>query len=249
MKEYIKLANLRGNSIQLYECLILNGPQSMSVLAQKTGLNRSSCYTFIKPLMHKGLVTKCILDGITYYYAEDPKTILKNIQKDKDNINLKFEVAKNLYKKYESNFKRKTIYKKPKVKYYEGEKGLQEAYEDTLKSSEDIRAYANIKEMHKGLPGFFPDYYKKRSKNKIFIHTICPDNYDSKERSKQDKEECREIRFIDKNKYEFTPEINIYDNKILFASWKEKMAIVIESEEISDFHKKIFDVLYEKLKK
>jgi hypothetical protein len=194
-------------------------------------------------------VTKCILDGVTYYYAEDPKTILKNLQKDKDNIDLKYNIARNLYKKYEKSFKRKTLYKKPKVKYFEGEKGLQEAYEDTLKSPEDIRAYANIEEMHNGLPGFFPDYYKHRSSNDIFIKTICPNNDVSLERSKRDSEELREIRFIDKDKYEFTPEINIYDNKVLFASWQEKMAIVIESEEISDFHKKIFDVLYEKLKK
>ena len=63
------------------------------------------------------------------------------------------------------------------------------------------------------------------------------------------REEARDALLVPGEKYSFSPEINIYDNKVLFASWQEKMAIVIESEEISDFHKKIFDVLYEKLKK
>lgn len=225
------------------------GPQNMSVIAKNTGLVRSSCYTFVKPLIEKGLVSKCNLNGSTYYMAEDPSIIIKNLKQQKKNIDLKIKLANNFYDEFKNTSKKKLIYKRPKVTFYDGEIGLQEAYEDTLKSSEDIRAYANIKEMHDGLPHFFPEYYKRRSDSGIFIHTICPDNKESLERSKLDSKEMREIRFIDMNKYEFTPEINIYDNKVLFASWTEKMAVVIESHEIADFQKKVFDVLYEKLKK
>lgn len=249
MKEYIKLSGFSRNSNKLYETLIEYGPQNMSDISLNSGLNRSSCYSFIKPLVNSRLVGKVNSGGCVIYMAEDPVKILNIIEKQKNNIDIKYAVAQNLYTKYSGVFKRKLLYKRPKVSFFEGERGLQETYEDTLQSSEDIRAYANIEEMHKGLPHFFPEYYKRRSNTEIFIHTIAPDNQTSIERSKQDHKEFREIRFIDKDKYEFTPEINIYDNKILFASWKEKMAIVIESEEIADFHKKVFDVLYEKLKK
>jgi sugar-specific transcriptional regulator TrmB len=249
MRELLRLIGLNNNSSKLYQSLIKEGALTMSELSDKTNLIRSSCYTFIKPLFKKGLVSKCISDGKTFYFAENPNKILKILKEEKNQIELKFNIGTNLFKEYQYEFNKLRKYKRPKVRYFEGERGLQEAYEDTLQSSEAIRAYANIEEMHKGLPHFFPEYYKRRSNTEIFIHTIAPDNQTSIERSKHDNKEFREIRFIDKDKYEFTPEINIYDNKILFASWKEKIAIVIESEEIADFHKKIFDVLYEKLKK
>ena len=75
------------------------------------------------------------------------------------------------------------------------------SYEDTLSSSESIRAYANVETMHEGLPYFFPEYYKRRAKAKLFIQAICPNNKLSRERQKKDHLEMREIRFIDKEKY------------------------------------------------
>ena len=98
--------------------------------------------------------------------------------------------------------------------------------------------------MHKGLPFFFPEYYERRTKAGIFIYTICPDNKASKLRKEKDKEELREIKLIDKDKYSFGPEMNVYENKVIFASWKEEMAIVITSKEIADLHKKTFDALW-----
>jgi hypothetical protein len=34
----------------------------------------------------------------------------------------------------------------------------------------------------------------------------------------------------------------MYDNKIMIASWKEKLGIIIESAEITDAMKKIFEL-------
>jgi hypothetical protein len=130
---------------------------------------------------------------------------------------------------------------KPKVTFYEGEKGMREAYEDTLTAKEEILAYANVEEMHKGLPNFFPDYYKRRGvERKIHIKAIMPSNSASVDRTKKDKEENRESVLIDKDKFEFSPEVNIYNDKVLIASWREKMAIIIQSEEIADFHRKMY---------
>jgi hypothetical protein len=56
------------------------------------------------------------------------------------------------------------------------------------------------------------------------------------------------MKLIPKEKYNFSPELNVYNDKILIASWQEKMAIIIESKEIADLHKKMFDLLWSKLK-
>jgi hypothetical protein len=50
--------------------------------------------------------------------------------------------------------------------------------------------------------------------------------------------------FVPHDKYYFSPEIDMYDNKIMIASWKEKLGVIIESEEISDAMKKIFELAW-----
>ena len=133
--------------------------------------------------------------------------------------------------------------------FYEGKEGMKKVYEDTLTSHEPIRAYATPDDMHMGLPGYFPDYYKRRVKAGIFIRAICPKTEIGVERKIYDKEEAREVAFIPKDKYYFHPEINIYDNKIMIASWREKLGIIIESTEIADAMKKIYELAWAEAKR
>jgi sugar-specific transcriptional regulator TrmB len=69
------------------------------------------------------------------------------------------------------------------------------------------------------------------------------------ERKSHDKEEMREMAFVPKDKYYFSPEINIYDNKVMIASWREKLGIIIESTEIADAMKKIYELSWAEAKR
>ena len=121
---------------------------------------------------------------------------------------------------------------KPKVTFYEGDEGLVKVYEDTLTSSETIRSFASFEGMHGALPEYFKKYYKRRAENKILIRSIHPDTPLARERTKHDKKEWRDSRLVPKNKYDFNPEIQLYDNKVVITSWKEKLGIIIESQEV-----------------
>ena len=138
---------------------------------------------------------------------------------------------------------------RPVVRFYEGEEGLKHAYEDTLTSREPIRAYASVENMHAGLPGYFPKYYKRRAEKGISIRAIVPVSPESLARVKLNKAEKREIAFVPPDKYSFSPEINIYDNKVMIASWKEKLGIIIESREIADAMKKVYELAWAEAKR
>ncbi len=124
-----------------------------------------------------------------------------------------------------------------------------EVYEDTLTSSETIRAYATVDDMHRALPGYFPKYYKRRAGKGIHIRAIIPSTPIGRERASLDKEEMRETALIPSDKFYFSPEINIYDNKIMIASWKEELGIMIESHEIADAMKKAFELAWAEAKR
>ncbi len=237
---------------RIYTQLIRMGAQPASVISEKSDINRTTTYDTIETLTKKGLISSIKKDGITYFKALDPKELLnylerekveqtKKIEKQQKEIELLLPALLSL-ENPEST--------KPKVTFYEGEKGMRQAYEDTLTSTETILAYANVEDMHKGLPNFFPDYYMRRGKEKnIHIKCIAPDNKTSKERHKKDKKENREMLLIPEKEYDFSPEINIYDDKVLIASWREKMAIIIKSKEIADFHKKMYKLCWKQAKK
>lgn len=232
--------------------LIRFGSQSATMIAEATKISRPNVYDIIKSLTKKGLTASIQRNGVTYFKSMDPKQLINYIEREKREKVKEFE-------KHQSTIEsilpalislENPASTKPKVTFYEGEKGLRQAYEDTLTSSETILSYANVEDMHKGLPNFFPEYYQRRGKEKkIHIKCIAPDNKTSKERHKQDKKENREMLLIPAKNYDFSPEINIYDDKVLYASWREKMAIIIKSKEIADFHKQMYKLCWAAAKK
>jgi sugar-specific transcriptional regulator TrmB len=225
------------------------GSQTAMNIAKYSGLNRTTVYDIFDGLIKKGLATKIDKGAAIYFQVTDPKNLIQYLEREKNDFIRQIEKEKEEVSEILPAIQsiERVATSKPKVQFFEGEKGLREAYEDTLTSTEPIRAYANAEEMHKGLPNFFPEYYKRRKDSDISIRAICPDNDLSKERHAHDAEELRQIKFIAHQQYSFSPELNIYNNKILIASWREKMAVIIESNEIADLHKKMYDLLWSKL--
>src|SRR3989344_760248 len=163
------------------------------------------------------------------YIAESPDKIEALLKREVNATEEHLKEIKNILPELKSLH---NVAGRPKVRFYEGKQGLIEVYEDTLTSHETILAYATVDDMHRALPNYFPEYYKRRADKGITIKAIIPKTEIGKERASHDKEEMRETALIPPDKYYFSPEINIYDDKVMIASWREKLGIIIESAEI-----------------
>jgi sugar-specific transcriptional regulator TrmB len=252
IKDLLKQLDFSDKEIQIYLALLEIGSTKPSVLAKKTGLNRTTVYDICDLLMQKGLVSKYKKGAGTFFNALDPKQLLNYLDREKEERVKAIERQKNKVAELLPQLvSMQNIYgaTKPRVQFFEGEKGMREAYEDTLTSKEIILAYANPQTMHEGLPEFFPEYYIRRAEKKIFIKAIVPRNEMSLERTRKNQEEMRDTRFLPEGKMTFSPEVNIYNNKMLIASWKEKIAIIIESKELADLQKMTFNLLWDTLPK
>ena len=75
-----------------------------------------------------------------------------------------------------------------------------------------------------------------------------PANAVSLDRAKKDREELRESVILSDEQQTFSPEVNIYNNKMMIASWKEKMAVIIESKELADLQRVIYKIVWDALK-
>ncbi|MFA7245076.1 MAG: helix-turn-helix domain-containing protein [Candidatus Magasanikbacteria bacterium] len=219
-------------------------------IAKKTNLNRTTCYDTLASLQKRGLVGKYRKQKKIYFHAADPRQLLAYLDREKQEYEKKIDRQK---KKIEEALpelmsKLSPQQNSPKVEFFEGEKGMREAYEDTLNSKEYYYAYANHESMHEGMPDFFPEYYKRRVKAGILGKGIFPQNKSSLAQAKLNKQEKRQSLFLSDAKKTFTPEVILYDNKMLIASWKEKMAVIIESKELSQLQKLIFEELWKYMK-
>ncbi len=250
IKNLLSELNFSEKESQVYLALLEVGSAKAQEIAKKTDLNRTTIYDIFEVLMHKGLVSKYKKGATNYFNALEPRHLLTYLEREKEEQAKKVEKQKQKVSELLPQLiSMQNIFgaSKPKVQFFEGEKGMREAYEDTLSSKEIILAYANAETMHKALPNFFPEYYKRRAEKRIFIRAIIPRNKVSIERVSHNQEEMRDTRFLPNEEITFSPEVNIYNNKILVASWKEKMAILIESKELADLQKLTFNLLWDTL--
>lgn len=224
---------------KVYVALLSIGTATVSEICKKAKINRTTGYDILSALSSKGLISISGKEPKQEYRCENPDKILDFLNKDITRKQENFRYAELLLPELKSIQKVGT---RPKIKFYEGEEGLREVYENTLTSKETILAYATVDDMHNSLPNYFPKYYKRRASKGINIRAIIPKTKIGEERTMHNKSELRESVFVSSDKYYFTPEINIYDDKIMIASWREKLGIIIESKEIADAMKKIYEL-------
>lgn len=230
----------------VYIALLTLGHGTVSQISRRANINRTTGYDILDSLSTKWLVSISGKEPKQEYTAETPENLSKFINQE---INIQQEALKRIQEIIPELKSIHNIKDRPKVFFYEGREGLEKVYEDTLTSTETIRAYANLEYMNLGLPGYFPGYFKRRAGRGIFIRAIGPKTEDNLELAKRNVEEKRETALVPKNKCDFSPEINIYDNKVMIASWKEKLGIIIESSEISDAMKIIFELAWAEAKR
>ncbi len=232
-------SGLSQNEAKIYLVLLELGRGTVTQITRKAGLNRTTGYDILDGLVNKGLVSISGKEPKEEYAAESPDRLIAFLEKEKTEKENHLKQIKAFLPEIKSLH---NVTLRPRVRFYEGIQGLKDVYEDTLTSHEEIKAYANVNEMHQALTGYFPKYYERRAGKGISIRAIIPDSPIGKNRAGKDKEEMRESALVPVEKYNFSPEINIYDNKVMIASWREKLGIIIESAEIADAMKKIYEL-------
>lgn len=245
----LRLANfgLSEKEALAYIALLGFGTATAREVSRSSGLNRSTAYVLLEALAKKGLASTTQEEKNRYYTASPPERLIQALEDEAKQATEKLGDARNILPELKSIYV--GVGPKPKVTFYEGERGIESVYEDTLSSSETIRAYASIENMHAALPHYFPHYYKRRAAQGIQIRSIHPDTPEAYERTDHDQEESRDSALVPKEDFDFSPEINIYDNKIVFMSLREKFGLIIESEEIATAMKKIFELSWAEAKR
>ncbi|MBY0110889.1 hypothetical protein K2Y00_02710 [Patescibacteria group bacterium] len=230
----------------VYIALLELGRSTVSKVSREANINRTTGYDVLSSLAGKGLVSISGKEPRQEYVAESPTSLLalldKRLKETQDDI----DKARSLVPELTALHR---VGSRPQIRFYEGIEGLKQVYEDTLTATMPIYAYAAYEDMHGTLGDYFPKYYERRAEKGILARGIVPETPLTLERMKKNKEEMREAAVIPKDKFDISPDIEIYDNKVMIASWREKLGIIIESAEIAHAMKKIYELAWEEAKR
>ncbi|MFA6585928.1 MAG: helix-turn-helix domain-containing protein [Candidatus Paceibacterota bacterium] len=241
-KEQLIDLGFSNKEASVYLALLELGPSTTTEISRKAGINRTTGYDILESLASGGLVNLIGETKIQKFVAESPDKVISFLENKIKQSQEKLKQAHILLPELLSVY---NVKEKPKVRFYEGIERVKEAFEDTLNAKVEIIGYAVGTDAFTAVgEEYLRDYFKRRVGKNIKVRVIVPDDPDTLKVISKDEEELRESLIVPKDKFYFTTETNIYNNKIIIVSWKEKFAVILESKEIADAQKKVFELAW-----
>jgi sugar-specific transcriptional regulator TrmB len=232
----LKKSGFSEKEIEVYLALLRLGSSIVSDIAKRAGINRSTTYVVLDALAKRGLVSITERRGVKVYNSISPEQLVQYLEGTAKQYTELAGAARELLPKLKLETAKQEL--SPKVRFFEGAEGMRTVYEDALTSLETIRAYASNVTQEGTVPERF---YDRLAKKNIKVKMIFPETSEIQELTKGNHAALARPAF--------SPDISIYDNKIVFMSPINKFALVIESPDLAEALKKAFDLSWEEAKR
>ena len=231
---------LSPNEAKVYLAALEMGMASAQDISHKAGVIRTTGYSVLERLAIRNFVYKTKEKSKTRYVAESPKNLVHRFGHYQHELNSSLPELEAIYNQSQV---------KPKIVFFEGKDGIEEIYADTIREHpREILEYFSS-DMFDEFPEFPREYVSNRVKHTIHAKRIASDHPKMREHAKNDKAELSHSILLPKEEFNPPVEINIYNNKVAFMSYPDKMGIIIESQGIADTMRQIYHLLWKKLKK
>lgn len=238
----LTLAGLDEKEQITYKALLERGCVTAGTLLKYLSIKRGDLYNILYTLRGRGFVESILKRGILHFTVTNPQIILDRIRERRAAFEKAEQEALDALPKLKAEYLLST--ERPLIQFYEGEEGLREIYEDTLRtqSKDAYLVRANNALVYSKVFGeWFGAYIKKRAQRGIMIHALTPDHYDANHDSTIDKKRNLKRTWLRPQDYSTQMEINLYGDKTCFISYgKEIFAIVLEHAPLAKAMKELF---------
>lgn len=240
LEKELQKAGLTDKEAKVYLAVLELGEANIARITQKSKVKRATVYLAVEALKEKGLLSAAQKGSKTFFYAEDPRAIQKQLKE-------KEEAVSKIMPELLASFV--FLDKKPNIRYFEGKTGIKEVFRDILNyPNQEVLTWFAEQYQYLG-EDFFDDYFiPERKKKKIWVRSIFPDNPEMRELYKNNPDHLRQSKFTSNPKFNLKIELVIYGkNKVGILSFKEELGLIIESQDICDSLKGIFEVMWDGL--
>lgn len=219
----------------VYLALLELGEASISAIVTKSRVKRTTVYAALQSLHERGLASRFIKHKRTLYLAQDPRTLRKILGEQERKLETIMPELLSLTN---------AIAHKPTVRFFEGTKGIEQVYEDTLRfPDQEMVAWVTDEALKTLDTDFLYEYLPRRVAQKIWVRVLAPESPLIKDYAADDHKWLRKTRTVSKELFPFGVEIDLYGKRnIAVMSFRERFGMVIESEEMYRTLKSIFEM-------
>lgn len=212
------------------------GATSMTELAKKAKMPRTSVYGIVQRLVEQGLLIVFRKPGHHLYVPVSPAKLLGRIGEQREQFQAILPALQQLADK-------RTVV--PDIRVIEGEEGVKTTLREILEEKRPFRAIVCIADMQYLMAEYFEDFITKRIEKRLKIQLLTNRDATSRKLKQQDGQELRETRFLPIEK-QFHTANYIFGNKVALLSLKQDppVTVIIDDPEIAHTHEMYFDLLW-----
>ena len=236
-----KLDFSRGEQ-EVYEVLLNSGRLPVSVIQEKTGIERRNIYDILSKLIDKGLVAYVTENKKRYFRITHPNKILGFIedqesvlQEKKELVNEEMPELLELYNTSRSDIQ---------AEIFRGKEGVKAVWEEMLNYNKNYfigGGWYVIDEM----PHYWRSYNRRRKEHGVHWYNLA--RYDVRKRKPPERKGIS-VRYLPKEFSGSPNVIFVYGNKVANVLWQGGFfAFVIENKEIADNYRRYHQYLWNKV--
>ena len=240
LNKKLEKLDLKDKEIQIYLAILAIGKGTISDVAKKSNIKRTTIYQYIAEILSKGLIYKTVRNKTIYYSPENPEKIIKILENKKRTIETIIPELKSLY----SN-----SFKKPKISFYEGRLEIKKIYSEAVETHKNIYSYfspqnlfnlLNFEENHEILMKLYENGGK--------LYNLVEKSDKSFERLKIKKYDKFVKSKLLPSDFKFATDQLIVGDKLILISFINLMAVIIEDKAIAGLQKNIFKYIWKTIK-
>lgn len=208
-----------------------------SIIAKKAGLKRPTVHEVLKALCARGYAERFLKNKIRYYSVLPPDALCQRYESYLQKFHDALPGLMAVYNK---------PLNKPKIAFFEGKEDLKHIYLDSLNTKGEILNYFLPEKPYEyfGRRWVDEEHIAVRVKKGIRLRAIMPLSEVAREYISRSDNELRSVRMISDPKLTFSNEVYIYDNKMSIFSFDEEFALIIESKDVVQAQKTLFELAW-----
>ncbi|MFH1404642.1 MAG: helix-turn-helix domain-containing protein [Patescibacteria group bacterium] len=229
---------LEGKRADVYLALLKLRSASVNQIAKQAGVQRTTCYEILDYLVREALANFTTSGRTRLYCAEPPEKLVAQQREQTKKVEHALPELQALFG---------TSSNRPRVRYYEGIKGIKTVFEDTLTAKQTfLKAMLSIDEIEKTVGArFLQEVTNKRIVAGLKLHVMQSEPTSVEHKYPTSKKDNRIVHYTP-DQMPWSISFYLYDNKIaLIGTRKENFGMIIESEEFFQTMNHLFDVWWQ----
>ncbi len=229
---------MQPKEARVYLSLLELGQSTVSAIAERAEINRSTTYVILRGLRTQGFVLEIPNTKKHEFVAENPDKLLEQAR-------TRLTLAERVVPALQAKQKKGSGLSN--VRFYQGIAGLREAYQYRLESLKNVESVAFFgtsagltEEAHK----VFLKWYRDSKRANIKTRAIAPHDESLAQYRIEDSAHLRKVRVVPQSVYPSELGIEVFPGMVRITSLSDLQTIIIESEETARSMKAIFEMCW-----